>query len=61
MNEQELKSIIEGVLNDNPSEVESYKEGQKHIMGMFMGKVMKISDGKADPKVTSKLIGELIS
>ena len=29
-------------------------------MGMFMGQVMKKSNGKADPKVASKILKELL-
>ena len=35
-----------------------YKKGKKGIMGMFMGEVMKRSNGKADPKMTSALLTE---
>ena len=59
--EGELKSVIEGVLNDNPEEVARYKAGEKKLQGLFMGKVMKASGGKADPKVTSKLLAELLN
>ena len=55
-----LKRVIEGVLNENPNEVERYKSGQKQLLGMFMGKVMKASGGKADPKKTNELLQQLL-
>jgi len=36
------------------------KSGEKKLLGMFMGQVMKESKGKADPKVATKLIKELL-
>ena len=59
--EGELKSIIEGVLANFPTEVERFKNGEKKLQGMFMGQVMKASGGKADPKATNKLLQELLN
>jgi aspartyl-tRNA(Asn)/glutamyl-tRNA(Gln) amidotransferase subunit B len=43
-----------------PAKVEEYRSGKKGLMGMFMGQVMKKSQGKADPKVATKLLTELL-
>lgn len=58
--ESSLKPIIQSVLAENTAKVEEYKSGKKGLMGMFMGQVMKKSQGKADPKVASKLLTELL-
>ena len=58
--EESLKPIVESVLADNPGKVKEYKSGKKGLMGLFMGEVMKKSQGKADPKVASKLLTELL-
>ncbi|MEX2593257.1 MAG: Asp-tRNA(Asn)/Glu-tRNA(Gln) amidotransferase subunit GatB [Anditalea sp.] len=58
--EDSLKPIIESVLLENTAKVEEYKSGKKGLMGMFMGQVMKKSKGKADPKVASKILTELL-
>ncbi|TDQ19249.1 aspartyl/glutamyl-tRNA(Asn/Gln) amidotransferase subunit B [Algoriphagus boseongensis] len=58
--EESLKPIVENVLAENSSKVAEYKSGKKGLMGMFMGEVMKQSKGKADPKVASKLLSELL-
>jgi len=47
-------------LAENTAKVEEYKSGKKGLMGMFMGQVMKKSQGKADPKVASKMLTELL-
>ncbi|WP_296701371.1 Asp-tRNA(Asn)/Glu-tRNA(Gln) amidotransferase subunit GatB [Algoriphagus sp.] len=59
-NESSLKPIVEAVLADNAAKVVEYKSGKKGLMGMFMGQVMKKSQGKADPKVATKLLTELL-
>jgi aspartyl-tRNA(Asn)/glutamyl-tRNA(Gln) amidotransferase subunit B len=50
--------IIEEVMKEFPLKVEEYKSGKKGIVGMFMGEVMKRSNGKADPKVANSLLTE---
>ncbi|WP_291783462.1 Asp-tRNA(Asn)/Glu-tRNA(Gln) amidotransferase subunit GatB [Cecembia sp.] len=58
--EGSIKPLVESVLADNPAKVAEYKSGKKGLMGMFMGQVMKKSQGKADPKVATKLLTELL-
>lgn len=59
--EGSIKSIIQEVFDENPSEFERFKAGEKKLMGFLMGQVMKKSKGKADPKSASKLINEMIN
>ena len=56
-----LQSIIDEVLAQHPTEVERYKAGADKLLGLFMGKVMKASKGKADPKVTTELLKKTLS
>jgi aspartyl-tRNA(Asn)/glutamyl-tRNA(Gln) amidotransferase subunit B len=53
---------LEGFINEAiakfPAKVEAYKAGNKNLLGLFMGEVMKASKGKADPNVTSSLLRE---
>ncbi|PZX54820.1 Asp-tRNA(Asn)/Glu-tRNA(Gln) amidotransferase subunit GatB [Algoriphagus chordae] len=58
--ESSLKPIVEEVLAANAAKVKEYKSGKKGLMGLFMGQVMKQSQGKADPKVATKLLIELL-
>ncbi|MCB0476864.1 MAG: Asp-tRNA(Asn)/Glu-tRNA(Gln) amidotransferase subunit GatB [Crocinitomicaceae bacterium] len=59
-NEDSIKDYILQVFENNPSEVERYKGGEKQLVGFFMGQLMKVSGGKADPKSANKLIRELL-
>ena len=58
--EGSLRPIVEEVLEANAAKVKEYKSGKKGLMGLFMGQVMKKSQGKADPKVATKLLTELL-
>jgi aspartyl-tRNA(Asn)/glutamyl-tRNA(Gln) amidotransferase subunit B len=58
--EGSLKSYIEKVIELNPSEVARYKAGEKQLVGFFMGQLMKVSGGKADPKQANQLMRNLL-
>lgn len=55
---QELASIIQKVLDDNPEEVAKFLGGKKKLMGFFVGQVMKATKGKANPKMVNQILGE---
>jgi aspartyl-tRNA(Asn)/glutamyl-tRNA(Gln) amidotransferase subunit B len=55
-NSDEIIAIIAQILIENPSETLRYKAGEKQLTGFFMGKLMKASNGKADPKTANKLM-----
>lgn len=51
-----LLELVDKALAKFPEKVEEYKGGKVGLLGLFMGEVMKLSGGKADPKVASKLV-----
>ena len=53
-----LINLIDQVIEQYPEKVEEYRSGKKGLIGLFMGGVMKLSRGKADPKLTNKLLRE---
>ena len=57
-NEDSIMEYILEVINQNPSEVERYRNGEKQLTGFLMGQLMKISKGKADPKAANQLMRE---
>ncbi|MFT4857482.1 MAG: aspartyl-tRNA(Asn)/glutamyl-tRNA(Gln) amidotransferase subunit B [Planctomycetota bacterium] len=58
--EDSLILVVEAVLAENQAKVKEYRSGKKGLMGMFMGQVMQKSKGKADPKVATKLLIEIL-
>jgi aspartyl-tRNA(Asn)/glutamyl-tRNA(Gln) amidotransferase subunit B len=48
--------LIETVIQQNLGEVERYKNGEKQLIGFFMGQLMKVSNGKIDPKTANNLL-----
>lgn len=54
-----LQYILE-VIKQHPNEVERYRNGEKQLVGFFMGQLMRISKGKADPKAANKLMRDTL-
>ena len=59
-NQDTILPIIEEVVASWPDKVNEYKSGKKALIGLFMGEVMKKSQGKADPKVANQLLREVL-
>ena len=53
-----LNDYIQEALKKYPQKIKEYKEGKKGLIGLFMGEVMKLSKGKADPKLANQLLKE---
>jgi aspartyl-tRNA(Asn)/glutamyl-tRNA(Gln) amidotransferase subunit B len=58
---KELEKIIDQVLAENPDKLEQYRAGKTKLQGFFVGQIMKISGGKADPKLTNQLLAEKLN
>lgn len=56
-----INEFVEQAINNNPDKVARYREGQKGLIGFFMGEVMKLSKGKADPKLANRLLSEILN
>ena len=55
-----IEELINKALSKFPEKVEEYKSGKKGLLGLFMGEVMKLSQGKADPKLTNQKLREIL-
>jgi aspartyl-tRNA(Asn)/glutamyl-tRNA(Gln) amidotransferase subunit B len=55
-NSDTLSIFIDHAIAKYPEKVQEYKDGKKGLIGLFMGEVMKLSEGKADPKVCNQLL-----
>jgi aspartyl-tRNA(Asn)/glutamyl-tRNA(Gln) amidotransferase subunit B len=47
---QTIETAVSSVLTQHPTEVARYRAGQKKLFGFFVGQVMKVTQGKANPK-----------
>ena len=59
--ENEIESLVDNVLNSNLENVKKYKNGKDKLFGFFVGEAMKLSKGKANPKIVNELIKKKLS
>ena len=59
--ENEIETLVDNVLNSNPENVKKYKNGKDKLFGFFVGEAMKLSKGKANPKIVNDLIKKKLS
>ncbi len=53
---KELEKLIDKVINDSPDKVKEYKSGKEKLFGFFVGQVMKVSGGKANPQLVNDIL-----
>ena len=53
-----IEKIIDQVLLKHTNKVTEYQKGKKGLLGLFVGEVMKLSKGQADPKLANDLLIE---
>jgi aspartyl-tRNA(Asn)/glutamyl-tRNA(Gln) amidotransferase subunit B len=53
-----LEKIVDEVLAGNPKQLEQYRAGKKTMLGFFVGQVMKLSRGQANPQVVNELLSK---
>jgi len=51
---------IQVALDTYPDKVIEYRAGKKGLIGLFMGEVMKMTRGSADPGITNKLLRKIL-
>ncbi len=56
-----IEGIIREVLENSPTQVEQYRNGQEKVFGYFVGQVMKATQGKANPKQVNELLKKMIN
>ncbi|MCH8029827.1 MAG: Asp-tRNA(Asn)/Glu-tRNA(Gln) amidotransferase subunit GatB [Candidatus Dadabacteria bacterium] len=54
----EIEAVISRVLENSPDEIDRYRQGQKKLLGYFVGQVMKETSGKANPAIVNKMLVE---
>jgi len=52
---------VSDVTAAHPAEVARYKAGEAKLMAFFVGQVMKVSKGKADPKLAQRVLEERLA
>tara|TARA_B110000438_G_scaffold209895_1_gene201823 strand:+ start:1684 stop:3114 length:1431 start_codon:yes stop_codon:yes gene_type:complete len=51
-----IEEIITAVIQENPSQVKAYLGGKEKLFGFFVGQVMKLTEGKANPQTVNNIL-----
>jgi aspartyl-tRNA(Asn)/glutamyl-tRNA(Gln) amidotransferase subunit B len=51
-----LQELVNQALAKYPEKIIEYKSGKINLLGLFVGEVMKLGKGKADPKMANQLV-----
>lgn len=54
----ELERWVDEVLAEHPAEAQRFRDGEKKLLGVLVGMVMKKSKGRADPRRVNQLLSE---
>jgi len=53
-----IEKLIDEVIAANPKQVEQYRGGKKTVAGFFVGQVMRLSKGQANPALLNELVAK---
>jgi aspartyl-tRNA(Asn)/glutamyl-tRNA(Gln) amidotransferase subunit B len=56
--EAALAPVVDSVLAAHPEQVETYRAGKEGVLGFLVGRVMRETAGRADPRVVNRLLRE---
>lgn len=56
-----IGKIVDQVIADNPNQLSQYRDGKDKLFGYFVGQVMKVSQGKANPQQVNTLLKQKLN
>jgi aspartyl-tRNA(Asn)/glutamyl-tRNA(Gln) amidotransferase subunit B len=59
--ESAIEKTVDDVIAKNPKEVGRFRGGEEKLLGFFVGQVMKMMKGKANPQVVNELLKKKLS
>jgi aspartyl-tRNA(Asn)/glutamyl-tRNA(Gln) amidotransferase subunit B len=59
--EEALKKTIDEIIRANPAQLEQYRAGKEKVFGYFVGQVMKVTKGKANPALVNELLKKMLA
>ncbi len=57
----EIEKAVDEVVAKNPKEAERFRAGEEKLIGFFVGQVMKLTKGKANPQMVNELLKKKLS
>ena len=57
----EIEKAVDDIVAKNPKEAERFRAGEEKLIGFFVGQVMKLTKGKANPQMVNELLKKKLS
>lgn len=57
---KELEKIVADIIRKHPDQVRQYQAGKTNLIQFFLGQVMAVSKGRAEPKLAKELLQNLL-
>ena len=57
----ELDRVVRQVVADHPEQVQQFRAGKEKVLGFFVGRVMRETGGKADPRQVNVLLRDALA
>jgi aspartyl-tRNA(Asn)/glutamyl-tRNA(Gln) amidotransferase subunit B len=54
--EAAIRAFVDQAIASNPKQLEQYRAGKTSLAGFFVGQVMKLSGGRANPQVVNEVL-----
>ena len=52
----EIEKLVDKVINNNPDQVQQFREGKQQVLSYLVGQAMKLSRGKANPNQVNQFL-----
>jgi aspartyl-tRNA(Asn)/glutamyl-tRNA(Gln) amidotransferase subunit B len=52
----QIEALVDKILEDHPQQLNDYRSGKDKLFGFFVGQVMKVSQGKANPEQVNEIL-----
>ncbi len=57
-NEDDIEKLVNKIISENNNQVKQFKDGNEKVIGWFVGQIMKLTKGQANPGIVNKIISK---
>ena len=57
----EIEKLVRDIVAENPGPAEDFRKGNEKVLSFFVGRLMKATKGKTNPKIAGDLVRKILS
>lgn len=54
--QNQVIALVDSVLEQHPKQLSAYRGGKQKLFGFFVGQVMRVSEGRANPAMVNAIL-----